>query len=58
YSLGYVYLPAVIGVSAVSYFTAPLGAALAHRLPVRTLKRIFALVLLALLAKMLHSLFG
>ncbi len=58
YSLGYVYLPAVIGVSAVSYFTAPLGAALAHRLPVRTLKRIFALVLLALLAKMLHALFG
>ncbi|MFC4487077.1 sulfite exporter TauE/SafE family protein [Tepidiphilus baoligensis] len=58
YSLGYVYLPAVIGVSAVSYFTAPLGATLAHRLPVRTLKRIFALVLLALLAKMLHALFG
>jgi uncharacterized membrane protein YfcA len=48
----------VIGVSAVSYFTAPLGATLAHRLPVRTLKRIFALVLLALLAKMLHALFG
>lgn len=31
YSIGYVSLPAVVLISAVSYFTAPVGARLAHR---------------------------
>ncbi|WP_332674396.1 sulfite exporter TauE/SafE family protein [Aromatoleum sp.] len=57
YSLGFVYLPALVLVSAVSMFTAPLGAKLAHRLPVATLKKIFAGVLMLLSAKMLHSIF-
>lgn len=54
-TLGYVYLPALLLVSVVSMAVAPLGARLAHRLPVATLKKIFAGVLLALCAKMLHS---
>lgn len=57
YSVGFIYLPALVLVSAVSMFTAPLGAKLAHRLPVGTLKKIFAGVLMALCAKMLHSLY-
>lgn len=58
HSLGFIYLPALVLVSAVSMFTAPLGAKLAHRLPVATLKKIFAGVLMALCAKMLHSLYA
>lgn len=55
FSLGYIYLPAVLLISAVSFFTAPLGAQLAHKLPVATLKKIFALLLIGLSAKMLHA---
>lgn len=58
FSLGYIYLPAVLLISAVSFFTAPLGAQLAHRLPVATLKKIFALLLVGLSAKMLHTVLG
>jgi len=58
WSIGYVYLPALLMISAVSSFTAPLGARLAHRLPVPTLKKIFAAVLVLLSAKMLHTVFG
>jgi len=57
YSLGFVYLPALVLVSAVSTFTAPMGARLAHRLPVATLKKVFAGVLMLLCAKMLHAIF-
>lgn len=56
YSLGYVYLPAVLGITLASVLTAPLGAAAAHRLPTRRLKQVFALLLYALAAKMLVSL--
>ncbi len=56
YSFGYVYLPAVLGLTLVSVLTAPLGAAAAHRLPTRRLKQIFALLLYALAAKMLVGL--
>ncbi len=58
WSIGYVYLPALVAVSLVSMFTAPLGARLAHRLPVATLKKIFAGVLVVLSLKMLHTVFG
>ncbi|HEX6591281.1 MAG TPA: sulfite exporter TauE/SafE family protein [Moraxellaceae bacterium] len=46
HSLGYVYLPAFLGISLASLLFARLGATLAHRLPAATLKRIFALLLL------------
>jgi uncharacterized membrane protein YfcA len=57
YSLGFVYLPALAGVALASICTAPLGARLAHSLPIGGLKKIFALLLLAMGTKMLLSLF-
>jgi uncharacterized membrane protein YfcA len=56
FTLGYIYLPALIGIAATSFLTAPLGAALAHSLPVPILKRGFALLLVATGAKMLYGL--
>jgi uncharacterized protein len=55
-SLGYVYLPALVLVAATSMLAAPLGARVAHRLPVRRLRMIFALLLYALAVRMLVSL--
>lgn len=55
-SLGYVYLPALVLVAATSMLAAPLGARLAHRLPVKRLRIIFALLLYALATRMLVSL--
>ena len=55
YLFGYIYLPAVISISLVSYFTAPFGAKLAHTLPIPKLKKIFALFLVLLSAKMVMS---
>ncbi|MFO7542169.1 MAG: sulfite exporter TauE/SafE family protein [Thiobacillus sp.] len=51
-SLGFVYLPALAGIALGSVLTAPLGARAAHRLPVRPLKRIFALLLVVLALRM------
>ena len=56
YTLGFVYLPALLGVSAASMLTAPLGAKIAHSLPVGRLKKIFALLLIVMGTKMLVSL--
>ena len=56
YSLGYVYLPAFLGIAIASMLTAPLGAYLAHRLPVPVLKKLFALLLYVVGLKMLWSL--
>ena len=56
HSIGYVYLPAVLGLTLASVLTAPLGAAAAHRLPTKRLKQIFALLLFVLAAKMLARL--
>jgi uncharacterized membrane protein YfcA len=57
YSLGFVYLPALAGVVAASVMTAPLGAKLAHRLPVPQIRKIFAILLYALGVRMAASLF-
>lgn len=54
-SLGYVYWPAALGLAAASAFTAPVGVRLAHRLPVRPLKRMFALLLFGLALNMAYS---
>jgi uncharacterized protein len=56
YSLGYIYLPAFVGVVAVSILVAPLGAKTAHKLPVKQLKRAFGGFLALLATKMLHGL--
>jgi uncharacterized membrane protein YfcA len=52
YTVGFVLLPALAAIVAGSVFTAPVGARMAHRLPVLTLKRIFAYLMLALATKM------
>lgn len=54
-TLGFVYLPALVLVSAGAVLTAPLGARVAHSLDVRSLKRIYALMLYALAAYMLYK---
>lgn len=56
-SLGFVYLPALGILVIASMLTAPYGARLAHQLPVATLKRIFAGILVLLAGKMLWNLF-
>lgn len=57
-SLGYIYLPALVGISITSVLVAPYGARLAHRLPVQTLKRIFAVLLYVLGLRMLWGVLG
>ncbi|BAN45970.1 sulfite exporter TauE/SafE family protein [Metapseudomonas resinovorans] len=47
YSLGFIYLPALVGIAVTSMFFARFGARLAHRLSPRLLKRLFALLLLS-----------
>lgn len=56
YSLGYVYLPALAGLVCASVLTAPAGVLLAHSLPVARLKRVFAVLLLAVGTRMLLGL--
>ena len=53
YSLGFVYLPALAGIVAVSMLTAPIGAGIAHKLPVPKLKKFFACFLYVIATKML-----
>jgi uncharacterized membrane protein YfcA len=47
-SLGYVYLPGLLFISLTSMWTAPLGARTAHRMDIRPLKRVFAVMLYAM----------
>ena len=56
-SLGFVYGPALLGIVAGSILTPPMGARAAHRLPVATLRRIFAGLLYILAAKMAWTYF-
>ena len=55
-SLGYVYLPALIGIVIGTFVTVPWGAKMAHSMPVTTLKKIFAVILFILATRMLWSL--
>ncbi len=57
WSLGYIYMPAVMFLAGMSVFTAPVGARLAHRLPVKTLKKVFAYMLFILAAMMFRKVF-
>ncbi len=56
WSAGYVHLPGVAAIAVLSTLTAPLGVALAHRLPAATLKRVFGLLLLVVALRMLAGL--
>ncbi|MBY5268549.1 sulfite exporter TauE/SafE family protein [Spiribacter salinus] len=53
WSTGYIYWPAVGGITLASVFTAPLGAKLASRLPAQVLRRAFAAFLVVVGLKML-----
>ena len=52
-TLGFVYLPALVLVASAAVLTAPVGARTAHALPVKSLKRVFALMLYGLAGYML-----
>lgn len=54
-SLGYIHLTGLCGVAIASFTTAPLGAKLAHSLPVKKLKRFFAILLYVVGARMLYG---
>lgn len=55
FTLGFVYWPAVLTIAALSLVTAPLGARLAHRLPVKLLKKLFGILSLLLALQMLRT---
>lgn len=52
WSTGYLYWPAIGVIAVASMLTAPLGAWLAHRLPVRQLRRLFAALLVVVAVDM------
>lgn len=55
YSLGFIYLPAMVGLVVFSMLTAPTGAKIAHKLPVAKLKKVFAAFLLIMATRMLFQ---
>ena len=55
YTLGFVYVPAVVLISIASFITAPFGVKLVHQLPIPIIKKIFAVLLIILSLKMLSS---
>lgn len=55
WSLGYVYLPAFVGMAAAGAVFAPLGARLAHALPANRLKQIFGAFLLLIAVRMIFE---
>lgn len=55
YTFGFVYMPAVVLISAASFFTVPYGVSLAHKLNVTTLKKAFSVLLIILSIKMFIS---
>jgi hypothetical protein len=57
YNLGFVNLPSLAGIVIASVCTAPLGAKLAHNLPVDKLKKIFSVLLFIVGIRMLVAVF-
>ena len=53
WSIGYVYLPALMGVVLTSSLFAPIGVKFAAKLPVQTLKKFFAVFLIVVAIKMI-----
>jgi uncharacterized membrane protein YfcA len=54
-SIGFIHVPVLLVVSFASVLTAPFGARTAHRLPVESLRKVFALTLFALAGYMLFK---
>ncbi len=55
YTFGFIYVPAFLAISITSFIAAPYGARCAHNLPDARLKKIFAVISVALSIKMLFS---
>jgi len=55
WSLGYVYLPALLGLVMTSSLFAPVGVKFAAKLPVQTLKKYFAVFLIIVALKMMFT---
>lgn len=55
YTFGFIYVPAFLAISIASAISAPYGARYSHNMPEAKLKKIFAVVCLALSLKMLVS---
>lgn len=55
YHFGYVYWPAMIAIALGSVVTAPVGAYLAHKLPTRVIKKIFAVLLIIIAIKIISE---
>ncbi len=53
WSLGYIYLPATLGIVSTSIFTARLGVKLAYKLPTKKLKKFFAVFLFVIGIRMI-----
>ncbi|MDH4215793.1 MAG: sulfite exporter TauE/SafE family protein, partial [Gallionella sp.] len=58
HSLGFVYLPALFWAALASVITAPLGAKVAHRMKVGVLRKLFAVLLIALATRLLFKVLG
>ena len=52
---GFVYLPALLGIVITSWFMAPIGAKATHYLPVSTIKKVFAVLLVIIALQMVFS---
>ncbi|WP_159308730.1 sulfite exporter TauE/SafE family protein, partial [Klebsiella pneumoniae] len=55
YSLGYVYLPALLAIATTSMLTTRIGAKLATQMPTARLKRFFAIFLMCVAVTMLFQ---
>lgn len=57
YSLGFIYLPALLGLIPASMLTAPMGVKLSHSLPVKTLRRCLGALICLMAARMIYGAF-
>lgn len=57
FTVGYLYMPALVGIVAGTFLTVPMGARMTHAIPVLTLKKVFAMILALLAIKMTYSFF-
>lgn len=55
WTLGYVYLPALLGIISLSLLAAPFGVSVAQRMPVKVLKRCFSILLFIVAAEIIFS---
>ncbi|MEO8331278.1 MAG: sulfite exporter TauE/SafE family protein [Gallionella sp.] len=58
HTLGFVYLPALFWVALASVITAPLGAKATHHMKIGLLRKLFAVLLIALATKLLWKVLG